>query len=45
MGQEFKTGYSSAKPNLRGAKHQVKGKVVSVLNQAPRHEDILREWR
>jgi hypothetical protein len=22
-----------------------KGKVVPVLNEAPRHEDVLREWR
>jgi hypothetical protein len=24
---------------------KVKGKVVSVLNQAPRHEGVLGEWR
>jgi hypothetical protein len=24
---------------------RVKGKVVPVLNEAPRHEDVLGEWR
>jgi hypothetical protein len=31
-------------PNLL-LRDKGKGKVVPVLNQAPRHEDVLREWR
>jgi hypothetical protein len=30
---------------IRGKKVNVKGKVVPVLNYAPRHECILGEWR
>jgi hypothetical protein len=37
--------YTASQPEDGDGMVKVKGKVVPVLNEAPRHEDALREWR